>query len=470
MAGLKVLAAPSRGLYGRDVAAHEPLTALEASFLALERPGLPMHVAGVVLFDASSNAGGPLTLEDVRGLIAPRLSRLPKFGQRVSNGPFGISRPNWVKLGKVDLGAHLFKHRLQDPGRLSQLADLCGNIHAELLPRDEPLWQIHLIDGLAGSRQALVVKCHHAIADGIAGIHVAEVLFERARPPRKGATRGLSAFGLEPRGGPTVIRLAQALLGVAFTAAGGPIALQGPFNGHVGPNRAFAMTTVPIDLIRAMKLRLGGSVDDVLLAVVAAGLRRQLVREGYPNLLHALRAMLPVSTRLSVDGSKLGNQVSAIFVDLPLDTSDLPTLVRRIATSKANLRSTSAAAGMSMLIEIAGRLPRPLHEAVVRFASALPTANLVVSDVPGGDEPLVLLGRPIVACYPMIPLPPAVGLSVAAVRMVGQMGIGIVADPNLVPNPRRLAKEIEAVVRTFDRSYRAHPPSRLPRLAHRRAA
>jgi diacylglycerol O-acyltransferase len=451
------------------VATHEQLTALEASFLALERQGLPMHLAGVVLFDASNDAGGQLTLGDIRGLVAPRLSRLPKFEQRVSAGPLGIGRPSWVMVEEFDLDAHLFEHRLPAPGRSSQLGDLCGRIHAELLPRDEPLWQIHLIHGLANSRQALVVKCHHAIADGIAAIHVADVLFGRGRPHRKWATGGLPALHFAPRGGPSVIRLAQALLGVAFTVAGGPIALHGPFNGKVGPNRAFAMATVPIDLIRAMKRRLGGSVDDVLLAVVAAGLNRQLVREGYPDPPDALRAMLPVSTRLSVDGSKLGNQVSAIFVDLPLDTSDLPTLVRRIALSKANLRTSHAAAGMSMLIEIAGRLPRPLHEAVVRFASALPTANLVLSDVPGPDEPLMLLGRRILACYPMIPLPPAVGLSVAAVSIGGQMGIGIVADPDLVPNPRRLATEIEAAVRAFERSQLARP-SRPPRYAHRRAA
>jgi WS/DGAT/MGAT family acyltransferase len=424
----------------------------------------------VVVFDASKDAGGRLTLKDLRDLVAPRLSRLPKFGQRVSNGTFGLNRPSWVKVGKFDLDAHLFKHRLPPPGRLSQLGDLCGRIHAEPLPRDEPLWQIHLIDGLTNSQQALLVKCHHAIADGIAAIHVTEVLFEHARPPRKGPTGGRHAVHFAPRGGPTVIKLVEALLGVAFTAAGGPIALQGPFNGHVGPDRAFAMATVSIDLIRAMKGRLGGSADDVLLAVVAAGLARQLGREGYQGLPHAMRAMLPVSTRLSTRGTELGNQVSAVFVDLPLDTSDLPTLVRRIAASKANLRSSHAVAGMSMLIEMAGRLPRPIHEAAVRFASSLPTANLVVSDVPGPDEPLMLLGRPILACYPMIPLTPAAGLSVAAVRMVGKMGIGIVADPDLVPNPRRLAREIEAVFRAFDRSQLIRRPSRLSRLAHRRAA
>jgi diacylglycerol O-acyltransferase len=453
------------------VATRAPLTALEASFLAIERPGLPMHVAGLAVFDASSGSGGALSLKDLRRLVASRLSRLPKFRQRVCFGHLGIARPRWVEVADLDVDAHLFEHRLASPGRSSQLSELCAQIHAELLPRDQPLWQIHLIDGLADERQAVVVKCHHAITDGIAGIHVAEVLFERARPHRKWVNGGLPALRFARPRKRTVIGIAQALLGAAFTIAGGPIAMQGPYNGIVGPRRAFAMATFPVEIIRQLKRRFGASVDDVVLAVVAAGLSRELKHEGYTGLPHAMRAMIPVSTRLSAGGTQLGNEVTAIFVDLPLDASDPAALIRRIAMSKSTLRSTHAAAGMSMLIEAAGLLPRPLHETVVRFVSALPSENLVLSDVPGPDEPLFLLGRRILATYPMIPLPPAVGLSVAAVSLGGQMGLGIVADPDLVPKPQRLAAEIEAAVRAFERSSRPVVTERRPTAhAHRRAA
>lgn len=451
------------------MAVHTELTALEASFLAIERPGLPMHVAGVVVFDAPGAGGGPLTLRDLRRVVKTRLHRLPRFHQRVIPGPLGIMRPRWSEVSRLDLDAHLFQHRLGPGGTESQLSELCARIHEELLPSDRPLWQMHLIDGLSGGRQVLVVKTHHCMTDGIAGIQVAEALFDQA-PGRTWKNAGAALLRFADHSGPTAIGLAQALLGVAFTTAGGPLALMGPFNGRVGGERAFAMATFPIEVIRRLKRELGGSVDDVLLAVVAAGIGRQLSRQRYPDPPRALRAMLPVSTRPSAGGSQLGNQVTAVFIDLPLDSSDLPDLVRRIASSKSDLRSAHAAAGMAMLIEAAGRLPLPLHAAIARLASSLSTFNLVMSDVPGPDEPLFIAGRRILACYPMIPLSGSAGLSVAAVSMAGQVGVGIVADPNLVPWPQRLAVEMEAVVSAFGRSetHRASTPH--PRTVHRRAA
>jgi diacylglycerol O-acyltransferase len=429
-----------------------------------------MHVAGVVVFDASSSAGGPLTLRELRRLVGARLPRLPKFRERVREGPLGLMRPEWVEEAGLDLDAHLFHHRLGSGGTRSQLSNLCAQIHAELLPRDRPLWEMHLIDGLAAGRQALVVKTHHCMTDGIAGIQVAEALFDQAQPRRKWNNAGLPSLRFARQDGPTLLGLGQALLGLAFTVAGGPIALMGPFNGRVGGERAFAMATLPMDVIRRLKRRLGGSVDDVVLAVVAAGIARQLTHDRYPSMPHALRAMLPVSTRPSAGGSELGNHVTAVFIDLPLDYSDLPSLVRRIATSKSNLRSAHAAAGASMLIDAAGRLPRPLHEAIVRLASSLPAFNLIMSDVPGPDEPLFILGRRILACYPMIPLSPCVGLSVATVSLGGQIGVGIVADPNLVPKPQRLAADIEAAVRAFERSQLPRRSSPRVRPMQRRAA
>jgi diacylglycerol O-acyltransferase / wax synthase len=443
------------------------LTALEASFLALERPGLPMHVAGVVIFDASSHVGGPLTMMDLRHHVASRLRRLPKYRQLLQFSPLGLDRPEWVRASNLKLGDHLFHHRLGAPGSREQLADLCARIHARLLPRDRPLWEMHLIDGLGNGNQALIVKTHHAITDGIAGIEVGKVLFDKApnvhafvRPELRFA-EGQKASVLAPL---------QAALGVAFTVAGGPIASMGPFNGPVGDHRNFGMATLRMDDIRRIKERLGGSVDDVLLAVVAAGLSQFLRQQRYPDELRALRAMLPVSTWPSSASPNLGNHVTAIFVDLPVQAADPAALVRTIAATKSVLRSAHAAAGTSMLIEAAGLLPHPLHEAVVRFAGGLMSANLVLSDVPGPDEPLFMMGRRITACYPMIPLPPTVGLSIAAVSIGGVMSVGVVADPDLLPNPQQLANAIERAVKQFERSCAARRPSRSARQRTRRAA
>jgi diacylglycerol O-acyltransferase len=442
------------------------LTALEASFLALERPGLPMHVAGVVIFDASSSTGGPVTMHDLRHLVASRRRRLPKFRQRVRFGPLDLDRPVWVPSGTSNLDDHLFHHRLPAPGGRSQLSKLCARIHEKLLPRDRPLWEMHLIDGLEAGHQALVVKTHHAITDGIAGIEVAEALFDKAPHVQATTRKQRPAPRFSRAEMPSLLSPLQAILGLLFTAAGGPVAAMGPFNGPVGAHRAFAMATLGMDKIRGLKQRLGGSVDDVLLAVVAAGLSDYLQEQQYPNKPNALRAMLPVSTRPSSDRSSMGNHVTAVFIDLPLDSVDPATLVRTIAARKSVLRNAHAASGMSMLIEAAGRLPNALHGAAARFASGLTFANLILSDVPGPDEPLFVVGRRIVACYPMIPLPPTVGLSIAAVSMGGVMGLGLVADPGLLPNPELLAKAIERSMRTFGKLKGPRRPSH--RVEHSR--
>jgi diacylglycerol O-acyltransferase len=436
---------------------------MEASFLALERPGLPMHVAGVVAIEP----GKPVTMDELRRMIASRIRRLPKFRQRARFSPLGLTRPEWVRVPRVMLDDHLYHHRLHEPGRSAQLNELCGRIHETLLPRDRPLWEMHLIDGLEGGGQVLVVKTHHAITDGLAGIELAEVLFDRA--PETARRIELPAMRFAGTGVPSPFTALQSMLGVAFTAAGGPFALAGPFNGPVGAHRTFATATLRMDVIRRAKEKLGGSVDDVMLAVVAAGLRRYLRQVRYPAVPHALRAMLPVSTRPSSRKAHLGNHVTSVFVDLPMGTDDLSELVRSIATSKSTLRTSHAAGGMAMLIEAAGLLPNQLHGAVVRFVGARRFANLVLSDVPGPDETLYLLGRRILACYPMIPLPPEIGLSIATVSMGGMMGVGVIADPGLIPNPQRLTTAIEHVMAAFERTSLApHKPK--PHAHTRRAA
>lgn len=442
-------------LYVREVASPQRLTALEASFLALERPGLPMHVAAVVLLEA---AGGqrPLTVDDVRRLIASRLSRLPRFRERVHFAPFGLTRPEWVRVARPDLSRHVFEHHLRAPGRRSQLLDLCARIQQKNLPRDLPLWQLHLISGLEDGRQALVVKTHHAITDGVGAMELADVILEHGKLVQHAARKQLPVVHFASDD-PNPSAWLEALVGVAFTAASGPIALASPFNAPIGPRRAFAMATLSMDKIRQVKEHIGVSVDDVLLATVARGLQRYFRRAGLAAP-RAMRAMVPASTRLPSRRAEGGNHITTVFIDLPLDTRDLPACARRIAVSKAVLKTVHASLGMSLLIEAAGRLPTPLHNAVVRLAGNLPVANIVLSDVPGPREPRFFLGRRIAACYPMLPLPGTVGVSIAAISMDGSMGIGITCDPNLLPNPERLARAIEHELDAFEATLPASEP------------
>ena len=419
----------------------------------MEKPGLPMHIGALVLLEE----GSPLTMPDLRRGVARRLGRLPRFRDRLQGGPWSLACPEWETVSRVELGRHLFHHRLPAPGGTAQLNAMCARIHERVLLRDRPLWEIHLIDGLRNRGQAVVIKMHHAITDGIAAVEIAEILLDHPRKPPKPQARPCPRFAGQME--PSLRTAAQALLGLAVTAAGGPIARPGPFNGPVGPRRSFATATIPVEMIRLAKQSYGGTVDDVYLAIVTQGLRRYLDDSDCRDVPPALRAMLPVSTR-SVAGGGLGNHVTAVFMDLPMTPLNVSELMRVIARSKALLRGGHAATGAAMIVGAAGLLPNPLHSAVVRLATGLPGCNLVVSDVPAPDETLVLHGRRLRATYPLMPLGASIGLSVAALRQGGSLGVGITADPDLVPNVRGLARAIELVVADLTQAMRPLAQSR----------
>lgn len=412
----------------------EQLSAIEASFLALERRGAPMHVGGLVTFIGSP----PLTTHELEQLVVTRLRRVVRFHQRPR---FRIGRrPEWERVGRINLSAHIFRHELPPPGRPTQLRKLCSEIHEQLLERDRPLWEMHLIDGMPGGQQALLVKTHHAITDGIAGIDLADMLFDPARGARKPQ---LKRMRFVDQTTPSAWTALQGLVGLAYTASGGLLAKAGPFNGPVSGAREFATATLPMHAVMRVKQGLGVTIDDVLVATVAAGISSYLRDVRHPETPVALRAMLPVSMRGSEFHRDLRNSVSAIFIDLPMNLDDVPAIVTRITESKATLRTAHAAAGTSMAVQMAARLPAPFHSALLRLVSGLPFANLVVSDVPGPDQDLYIRGRRITGCYPMMPLAPDVGLAIAMVTMDGVVDIGVTADPSLVPGVQHLAKSIE---------------------------
>ena len=420
----------------------ERLTAVEASFIALEQPPFPMHVAGLTLFESGRR---PVTMPELRQLVASRLRRVRSFHECVRTSPTGW--PEWVPSDRIRPRAHFFHHVLVKPGGEAQLRRLCAEIHEAMLDRHVPLWEMHLIDGISGGRQGLLVKTHHAITDGLAGMQIAELLFD----PAPGETRPalpVTRFA-QPDVVQSVWRVLQGLVGLAFTAAGGPLAIQGPFDGPVSGQRAFGLATLSLPAIKQIKRQLGVRVDDVLAAIIAFGLRRYLRDIDYTDIPPALRAMLPVSTRGPMNAAPR-NDVSAIFVDLPMDTDDIPTLVCRIAEAKATLRTAHATEGTAMAVQAAGLLPAPVHATLVRAVSGFPFANLVLSDVPGPDQALFFLGRRIDGCYPLMPLAPSVGLSIASVGMADAIGVGLTADPTLVPDVQRIASAIEQAGVAFE--------------------
>lgn len=241
----------------------ERLTAVEAAFIALEQPRFPMHVAALTLFESGPR---PVTMPELRRLVAARLKRMRVFHECVRTSLTGW--PEWVPFSRIRPSAHFFHHVLVPPGSESQLRSLCGEIHEAALDRHAPLWEMHLIDGISGGRQGLLLKTHHAITDGLAGMQIAELLFD----PAPGASRPpipVMRFA-QPDVARSIWSALQGLVGLAFTAAGGPVAAHGPFDGPVSGQRSFGMATLSLPAIKRIKRQLGVRVDDVLAATIAS--------------------------------------------------------------------------------------------------------------------------------------------------------------------------------------------------------
>jgi diacylglycerol O-acyltransferase len=311
--------------------------------------------------------------------------------------------------------------------------------------RSPPPPRLALIDGLPGGRQALLTTTHHAIADGLASVELTRAIFDH--PVHAGASRppnGNSFLGPAGRTGGLVPAL-QAAAGAARYLAGGPIAAPGPFNGTVGPRRALAMVNLRLADVVAVKRQLGGTVDDIVLAVVALALGTYLRRRGLATD-RPMRAMVPVSTLAG--GGRMGNHVTATFLDLPMDLPPARCL-RGIAAAKYLHRAWHEPLGLRAALEVAGHAPLALTSPLTQFLCALPFANLIVSDVPGPQEPLSLLGAPMIGASPLMPLTASVGLSIAVVTVGGSMGVGITTDPDLVGDGDELARDVDAGFRAL---------------------
>jgi WS/DGAT/MGAT family acyltransferase len=436
---------------------------LDRAFVLLERTGLPMHVGGLAILDPSGRAKGPIRRGELRRRVQSRLTDLPIFRARLTETPLALRGPVWVADGDFDVDRHIERVVLPPGSGEPGLLQLAAELHSRLLPRDRPLWRIALIDGLPGGRQALQTTTHHAITDGIAGVEVAQVIFDRPAqevqlappvPPASNGPAGTNGYFGSSGGGTGLVNALQATVGVARYLAGGPVALPSPYNGPVGERRALATADLRLEEAIAIKRRLGGSVDDVVLASVALALGAQMERTGWRTDGTRLRTLVPVATLGG--GGGFGNNVTATFIDLPIDLPPVRCL-HEIAAAKALHRSWHEPLGLYAALLAAGRAPAAVAGPITCLVGSLPFANLIVSDIPGPREPMSLLGVPMVSAYPLMPLAPTIGLAVAVVTIAGRMGVGVTTDPDLVPNGDELAHGIEeafAKLRTTARQKR----------------
>lgn len=459
----------------------ERLTSLDASFLYLETPAMHMHVAGVSVFDPRDD--GPLTYDDVQRVVEARLHLAPRLRQRVLRVPFGLARPLWVDDDRFDLDFHLRRAAIPSPGGRFQLERAIGRVLSRPLDPGKPLWELYVFEGLAERRTAVLLKMHHALADGIAGMTIASALFDLApdadlgpRPTTiwqpeplptrddllRDAAQDLVLHPLEAIGH-AVGAPARSLAAVAETLAGvrdvvdmgAPPA--GPFDTEIGPARRFAVAEASFSRVRDIKQRLGGTVNDVVLSAVAGGLHDLLEHRGEDTRGRTLRVMVPVSVRSKAEQGEVGNRVAPAFVDVPVGPLRARTRLQRVRRATGELKDSSMAVGADSIIGLGAYAPPALHAMAARLASRGRWFNLVVSNVPAPQVPLYLAGAPLVANYPAMPLGERSGLSIACTSLAGTMAFGLTADWDSVPDVEVLARGIETSIDELEKAAAATP-------------
>jgi diacylglycerol O-acyltransferase len=435
-------------------------SALDLAFLDLETPQAPLHVGWTLRF-----SGAAPSLAALRRHLDARLHAVPSFRRRLVRAPLGLAAPQWVDDPGFDVARHAFAVALPAPGGPAELRAAAGTLLSQPLPGDRPLWRMYLV-GDDGDGFALVGQAHHALVDGIAAIEVAQLLFGPAAaagraarswtpsPAVPAAAAARSTAGARVRAAADAARelggamlrtrdaggalreAARALDAVARPAAGAGL------DRSVTHERAVAFTQVPLDAARAAGRAHGATINDVLLAASALGLGATLRRRG--ERPDALRALVPVSVRRAGDEADLGNRISFLPVELPVGETDARRVLRLVRARTAAAKHGGHADTLEALARAAEALPGAGRRLVARTAARAVGFDLVISNVPGPPVALDLLGRPLTAVHPMVPLLHGHALTIGAVSYAGRLNLGLAADAAVLPEVVDLGRDLQA--------------------------
>jgi WS/DGAT/MGAT family acyltransferase len=446
----------------------EPLSPADRSSLQAERGPVNMAVGGVLVFEAGEGTG----YDAVAERLESRLHLVPRYRQRLESAdPLGVTHPVWVDDAAFDLHWHL--RRAVVDGR-HELEAYVGREMSRRLDRSRPLWEVHVIEGLEEGRRALWIKMHHALVDGLAAVGIGMLMLDPTPEPmelpppdgdwnpRSYGTRDqlarlarlplvraqrlvldttMRALDTSPRKAAEDLRRATELFGELARAR--PQAPMTPLNETISPNRRYAMLSTDLAPLKAAGKAAGGTVNDAILAAVA-GMLRDFLHE--PD---ALVALVPVSVRREDERGELGNRISTVFVDLPVDVVEPEERVRAINAQMKALRESAAVRAGALLVGATGQAPPLVSAALVRAMGNVRAFNLVVSNVPGPQQPFYLNGTRLLAVHPAVPLNPAnQGLSVGVLSYDGGVHFGLLADRGIDVDAAREALAEQLAVLT----------------------
>ena len=440
------------------------LSGLDASFLYLETAAQPLHVCSILEIDTSTMPGG-YTFDKLRDALELRIKAMPEFREKLADNRLNLDHPVWVEDKDFDVDRHLHRIGLPSPGGRVELGEICGHIASLNLDRSRPLWEMWVIENVAGTnaheggRLAVMTKVHHAGVDGVTGANLMSQLCTTepdAPPPDpvegvgggsdleiavsgaiKYATRPLKLMNVLPSTLSTVVdTVKRARSGLTMAA---PFAApKTRFNATVTGHRNVAFAQLDLEDIKTVKNHFGVKVNDVVMALVAGMLRRFLIdHDELPD--NTLVAMVPVSVHDKSDRPGR-NQVSGMFSKLETNIEDPAERLKAIADANSVAKQHSAAIGATLLQDWS-QFAAPAVFGVAmrvyassRLTSVAPVHNLVVSNVPGPQVPLYFLGAQVKAMYPLGPIFHASGLNITVMSLNGTLDVGLISCPELLPD------------------------------------
>jgi diacylglycerol O-acyltransferase / wax synthase len=451
------------------------LTPIDASFLHQEGPTSHMHVGGLTIVE-----GPAPSIEELLEQIRRRLHLVPRYRHKLAHTALDSGRPVWVDDPSFSLEYHIRHTALPSPGDWEALSSLTARIFSQQLDRSKPLWEMWLIEGLKDDRFALISKTHHALIDGIAGIDLATVLFDLSpKPPPlrhsgrawqphsepgvaelvaaglRGALRAgveLAEGALDALSHPdrALARAREAAEGVGeIVWAGLNPAPETPLNVDIGPHRRFVAIASRLDDFKLVKNAFGGTVNDVVLAVVAGALRSFLISRGVRTEGMEMRALVPVSVRADDEHDQGGNRIVVMRGPLPVYIADPIQRLRFVSHAMDGLKESKQALGAEVIAGAQNFAPPTILAQASRLNFSTRLFNLLVTNVPGPQLPLYVLGREMLEAYPVAFLPENHALAIAIMSYNGQMNFGLLGDFDALPDIDAIGETIAEELATL---------------------
>jgi diacylglycerol O-acyltransferase / wax synthase len=443
------------------------LTAVDASFLTNESSNSHMHVGAILVFE-----GPPPRYTDLVEHVRSRLPLVPRFRQKLVVPPLEAGRPLWADDVNFNLTYHIRHTALPDPGGEPQLKQLAGRVFSQQLDRSKPLWELWLVQNLERDRFAILTKTHHAMVDGISGVDIGTVLFDLepvpepvkieddwVPQPEPGTTelvaRGIADAVAAPvklaeravdavrNPETTAKKVMEGLEGVGeIVSAFADPAPDVPLNQEIGPHRRYVWARSELATFKHIKDTFGGTVNDVVLGVVTGSLRNWLHRRGMRTEGLELRALVPVSIRSEDERGNLGNRIALMRGPLPVYIEDPVRRLRTISDAMAGLKRSKQALGAEVISRFNDFAPPTILAQASRINFSTRLFNLIVTNVPGPQLPLYVLGRELEDVFPVAFLPQNHGLAVAIMSYNGKVGFGLLADYDTVEDIEVLGQGI----------------------------